>query len=456
MTKDFDFTTGSIPRKILLFSLPLMAGNIFQQLYNVVDTLVVGRFLGEAPLAAVGSAYTLMIFITSILIGLTMGSSVYFSLCFGRKNFALLKQSIYISFLSVGELSLLLTLASYLLIDEIIAFMQIPEGALLPFREYLLWILAGIPAVFLYNYFAALLRGVGNSVVPLAFLIVSSLLNVALDLLFILAFHWGVAGAAIATVVSQYVSGLGIGVYVLGRRRDLWVEAPYRRWDHEIFRDMSHLSLLTSLQQSIMNFGILLVQGLVNSFGTVVMAAFAAGVKIDTLAYSPLMDFGNAFSTAIAQNFGAGNRERIRQCVKVSAQMVISFSFIISAFIFLFAPDLMALFVPDGAEEIIAIGTEYLQIEGACYVGIGILSMLYAYYRAIKEPGMSVILTILSLGSRVLLAYTLSAIPALGVTGIWLSIPIGWAIADAYGVWKGMRKSGVVISSQWSDIRDKG
>ncbi len=444
MTKDFDFTTGSIPRKILLFSLPLMAGNIFQQLYNVVDTLVVGRFLGEAPLAAVGSAYTLMIFITSILIGLTMGSSVYFSLCFGRKNFALLKQSIYISFLSVGGLSLMLTLASYLLIDEIIAFMQIPSGALLPFREYLLWILVGIPAVFLYNYFAALLRGVGNSVIPLAFLIVSSLLNVALDLLFILAFHWGVAGAAIATVASQYVSGLGIGIYVLGQRRDLWVEAPYRRWDHEIFRDMSRLSLLTSLQQSIMNFGILLVQGLVNSFGTVVMAAFAAGVKIDTLAYSPLMDFGNAFSTAIAQNFGAGNRERIRQCVKVSAQMVISFSFIISAFIFLFAPDLMALFVSEGAEEIIAIGIEYLQIEGACYVGIGILSMLYAYYRAIKEPGMSVILTILSLGSRVLLAYGLSAIPALGVTGIWLSIPIGWAIADVYGVWKGMRRRLVI------------
>ena len=188
-----------------------------------------------------------------------------------------------------------------------------------------------------------------------------------------------------------------------------------------------------------MNFGILLVQGLVNSFGTIVMAAFAAGVKIDTLAYSPLMDFGNAFSTAIAQNYGAGDQKRIRECVIASAKMVVSFALLTSVIIYAFAPELMAFFVPRAATETIAIGAGYLRIEGACYIGIGILSMLYAYYRAIKEPGMSVILTILSLGSRVILAYALSALPLFGVTGIWLSIPIGWAIADVYGVWKGVR-----------------
>lgn len=439
MTKDFDFTQGSISKKILLFSLPLMAGNIFQQLYNVVDTLVVGRFLGEAPLAAVGSAYTLMIFITSILIGLTMGSGVYFSICHGQKNTALMKQSIYISFLSIGALSLFLNALSYLFLEEIIRFMQIPQEVIPYFRDYLLWIFAGIVAVFLYNYCAALLRAVGNSVIPLLFLIISAVMNIALDLLFILVFHWGVAGAAQATVIAQYASGLGILCYCLFFRKDLLVEKEYHRWDSAIFRDISRLSLLTSLQQSIMNFGILLVQGLVNSFGTIVMAAFAAGVKIDTLAYSPLMDFGNAFSTAIAQNYGAGNHKRIKECVIASAKMVVSFALLTSVIIYAFAPDLMAFFVPETATETIEIGTGYLRIEGACYIGIGILSMLYAYYRAIKEPGMSVILTILSLGSRVILAYALSALPLFGVTGIWLSIPIGWAIADVYGVWKGVR-----------------
>ena len=439
MTKDLDFTQGSISKKILLFSLPLMAGNIFQQLYNVVDTLIVGRFLGEAPLAAVGSAYTLMIFITSILIGLTMGSSVYFSICHGQKNTARMKQSIYISFLSIGALSLFLNAISYIFLEEIIRFIQIPADVTSYFRDHLLWIFSGIIAVFLYNYFAALLRAVGNSLIPLVFLIVSALLNIALDLLFILVFQRGVAGAAEATVIAEYASGLGILCYCLFYRKDLLVEKKYRRWDPSIFREISRLSLLTSLQQSIMNFGILLVQGLVNSFGTIVMAAFAAGVKIDTLAYSPLMDFGNAFSTAIAQNYGAGDQKRIRECVIASAKMVVSFALLTSVIIYAFAPELMAFFVPRAATETIAIGTGYLRIEGACYIGIGILSMLYAYYRAIKEPGMSVILTILSLGSRVILAYALSALPFFGVTGIWLSIPIGWAIADVYGVWKGVR-----------------
>lgn len=440
MTKDFDFTTGSIPKKILLFSLPLMAGNIFQQLYNVVDTLVVGRFLGEAPLAAVGSAYTLMIFLTSILIGLTMGSGVYFSICFGQKNQKLLKQSIYISFLSIGGITLFLNGLSYLLLDEITAFMQIPAEVAPYFKDYLQWVYGGIVAVFLYNYFAALLRAVGNAMIPLYFLILSSLINIGLDLLFVLSFHWGVVGAAQATVIAQYASGIGMLLYYLLRRKDLSVSSADRKWDQAIFRDISKLSLLTSLQQSIMNFGILLVQGLVNSFGTIVMAAFAAGVKIDTLAYSPLMDFGNAFSTAIAQNYGAGNKKRIHDCVIASGKMVVSFALLISGIIYFFAPQLMGFFVPETATETIAIGTGYLRIEGACYVGIGILSMLYAYYRAIKQPGMSVILTILSLGSRVVLAYGLSSLPLFGVTGIWLSIPIGWALADVYGIWKGIRR----------------
>lgn len=440
MAKDFDFTTGSIPKKILLFSLPLMAGNIFQQLYNVVDTLVVGRFLGEAPLAAVGSAYTLMIFLTSILIGLTMGSGVYFSICFGQKNQKLLKQSIYISFLSIGGITLFLNGLSYLLLDEITAFMQIPAEVAPYFKDYLQWVYGGIVAVFLYNYFAALLRAVGNAMIPLYFLILSSLINIGLDLLFVLSFHWGVVGAAQATVIAQYASGIGMLLYYLLRRKDLSVSSADRKWDQAIFRDISKLSLLTSLQQSIMNFGILLVQGLVNSFGTIVMAAFAAGVKIDTLAYSPLMDFGNAFSTAIAQNYGAGNKKRIHDCVIASGKMVVSFALLISGIIYFFAPQLMGFFVPETATETIAIGTGYLRIEGACYVGIGILSMLYAYYRAIKQPGMSVILTILSLGSRVVLAYGLSSLPLFGVTGIWLSIPIGWALADVYGIWKGIRR----------------
>lgn len=436
--RHIDFTSGPVGRKILLFSLPLMVGNVFQQLYNVVDTLVVGKFLGEAPLAAVGSAYTLMIFLTSILIGLTMGAGVYFSLCFGRKNFDRMKQAVFISFLSIGLLTVIMNGAAYILLDELISFMQVPFEVIPYIRDYLWWILAGLLAVFLYNFGAALLRAVGDSVTTLLFLILSSLMNVALDILFVVYLDFGVSGAAEATVISQYASGAGIFIYCLFRR-EFHISGKDRVWSREIFWDMSKLSLLTSLQQSIMNFGILLVQGLVNSFGTTVMAAFAAGVKIDTIAYSPLQDFGNAFSTYAAQNWGAGNKARIRQGVITAGKMIFLFSILASCLVSLLAPTLMGFFVPETAVEVIAVGEHYLRIEGSCYLGIGILFMLYGFYRAIKRAGMSVILTILSLGTRVVLAYFLSSFPEIGVTGIWLSIPIGWALADMYGIIKGYK-----------------
>ena len=436
--RHIDFTSGPVGKKILLFSLPLMVGNVFQQLYNVVDTLVVGKYLGEAPLAAVGSAYTLMIFLTSILIGLTMGAGVYFSLCFGRKNFDRMKQAVFISFLSIGLLTVIMNGAAYLFLDELISFMQVPFEVIPYIRDYLWWILTGLLAVFLHNFGAALLRAVGDSVTPLLFLILSSLMNVALDILFVVYLDFGVSGAAEATVISQYASGGGIFIYCLFRR-EFHISGKDRVWSREIFWDMSKLSLLTSLQQSIMNFGILLVQGLVNSFGTTVMAAFAAGVKIDTIAYSPLQDFGNAFSTYAAQNWGAGNKARIRQGVITAGKMIFLFSILASCLVSLLAPTLMGFFVPETAAEVIAVGTHYLRIEGSCYLGIGILFMLYGFYRAIKRAGMSVILTILSLGTRVVLAYFLSSFPEIGVTGIWLSIPIGWALADMYGMIKGYK-----------------
>lgn len=436
--RHIDFTSGDVGKKILLFSLPLMVGNVFQQLYNVVDTLVVGKFLGEAPLAAVGSAYTLMIFLTSILIGLTMGCSVYFSLCFGRKNFDRMRQSIFISFLSIGLLTIIMNGAVYILLDGLISFMQVPFEVIPYIRDYLWWIFAGLWAVFLFNFGAALLRAVGDSVTPLLFLILSSLMNVVLDILFVVYLDFGVAGAAQATVISQYVSGVGIFIDCLFRK-DFQISRKDMVWSRQVFCDMSELSLLTSLQQSIMNFGILLVQGLVNSFGTTVMAAFAAGVKIDTIAYSPLQDFGNAFSTYVAQNYGAGNRDRIRRGILTAGKMIFIFSLLASSIVSFLAPELMGFFVPETAEEVIAVGSHYLRIEGSCYLGIGILFMLYGFYRAVKRAAMSVVLTILSLGSRVVLAYVLSSFPEIGVTGIWLSIPIGWVLADMYGIIKGYK-----------------
>ncbi len=437
-----DLTEGGITGRLLRFALPLMAGNLLQQLYNVADTLVVGRFLGADALAAVGSAYTLMTFLTSILLGLCMGSSAFFSIQFGRRDTERLKNSFFLAFVLIGLAALALNAFSFAGLDWIIRALQVPETVVPLMREYLFYIFFGILATFLYNYFANLLRAVGNSVVPLVFLGVSAVLNIVLDLVFVLVCRWGVAGAAVATVIAQYVSGIGILLYYLLRFPELRIARRHMKWDGSIVREIAGFSCLTCVQQSVMNLGILMVQGLVNSFGAAVMAAFAAAVKIDSFAYMPVQDFGNAFSTFIAQNYGAGRADRIRRGIKSAAACAFGFCAAVSILVCVFARPLMGLFIPPEEMEIIAVGVGYLRIEGACYFGIGLLFLLYGFYRAVSRPGMSVVLTAASLGTRVLLAHLLSAVPALGVTGIWVSVPIGWALADIVGVvyyWKKRR-----------------
>ena len=427
-------TKGPITKGILLFALPLMFGNLLQQMYNIADTWVVGRFLGADALAAVGSSYTLMTFLTSILMGLCMGSGAAVSMQYGSGEEARMRQSVFQSFVLIAGMAVALNVLVYLGLDGILWVLRVPEELILLMKEYLRIIFLGITATFLYNYFANLLRAIGNSVVPLLFLAVSAVLNVILDLVCVLVWHWGVQGAAAATTFSQFVSGIGIGLYTLKKFPQLCPKKEDCRWDKQNLATILNLSVMTSVQQSIMNFGILMVQGLVNSFGTVIMAAFAAAVKIDSFAYMPVQDFGNAFSTFIAQNYGAKESARIRAGLKSAVCISMAFCVVISALVSVFARPLMAIFVDAGETEVILEGVRYLRIEGAFYCGIGCLFLLYGLYRALGRPGMSVVLTVISLGTRVALAYLLSAIPAMGVTGIWWSVPIGWGLADLAGL----------------------
>ncbi len=427
-----DLTTGSISKKLWAFAIPLMCGNIMQQLYNLVDTWVVGKYIGDNALAAVGSAYSLMTFITSVILGLCLGCSAFFSIEFGRHNLKRLRGGKFASFTIIGILSLIMTAVLLLLNDKIIQILQIPNEIHPLISEYLFYIYIGIFASFMYNYFSNLLRGIGNSIVPLIFLCISVLLNIGLDIYFVAVLNLGIRGAAIATIISQYISGIGLILYSEFHYPELRIHRSDIIFDKTIVSDISSLSGLTCLQQSVMNFGILMVQGIVNSFGASTMAAFAVAVKIDTLAYMPVQDFGNAFSTFVAQNFGAGKKNRIHQGIKESLKSVVIFCVLISILVFILARPLMLAFT--SGNEIVDIGTRYLRIEGSLYIGIGILFMLYGYYRAINIPKVSVILTIISLGIRVLLSYVLSLISFIGVTGIWISIPIGWIIADTVGI----------------------
>lgn len=427
-----DLTEGKISRSLLLFALPMMAGNLLQQFYNIADTLIVGRVLGSNALAAVGSAYTLMTFLTSIFLGLSMGSGALFSIYKGKNDQNSLRSAIVHAFALIMAVTVLLNVLVYIGIDPILHFLRVPDEVWDGMKAYLLVIFAGIIATSLYNYFSCLLRALGNSTIPLVFLAVSAVLNIGLDLLFVAVLPWGIRGAALATVIAQYVSGIGITLYVLLKCRDLLPSREDLQFNRQILGEIGNLSSMTCVQQSVMNFGILMVQGLVNSFGPVVMAAFAAAVKIDTFAYLPVQDFGNAYSTFIAQNYGAGKKERIRKGTKESFLISFLFCIVISAVVCIFAAPLMRIFVSAKETAVIVSGVRYLRIEGAFYCGIGCLFLLYGYYRAVKKPGMSVVLTVISLGTRVALAYILSAY--IGETGIWMAIPIGWVLADITGL----------------------
>lgn len=427
-------TQGNITKALLLFSTPMIFGNLLQQLYNVADTLIVGKVLGEQALSAVGSAYSLMVLLTSVILGLCMGSSVVFSRLFASGQTDALRRSVFNAAIFIFAVSAVINGVSFFMVDDFVALLKIPADAAPYAGRYIRIIFIGFIFVTVYNFFACALRSIGNTKAPLVFLGIAAVTNIVLDIVLVAALEWNVEGAAWATVTAQALSAALIAVYFAKHAKELVPGKEDCRFDAALLKSIMSSSMLTAVQQSIMNFGILLVQSLVNSFGVAVSAAFAIVVKIDAFAYMPAQDFGNAFATFTAQNHGAGNAKRIHAGAVCAAKISLCFCALSSLAVNLFATPLIGLFLKEANPEIIAIGTQYLRIEGALYVGIGLLFLLYGFYRGIGKAGISVVLTVISLGSRVLLAYLLAALPTVGVLGIWWAVPIGWALADVYGV----------------------
>ena len=427
-----DMTKGNCNKLIIKFALPMILGNIFQQVYNLVDTIVVGKFVGPDALAAVGSSFAIVTFITSIIIGLAMGTGVVLAQSYGSKENEKFKEISITSFIFIGCITLILMIGSLISIDLLLKLFNMPSELLVSAKEYLIIILLGLGFTFIYNLSTAILRAVGDSKRPLYFLIIASLINVVLDLVFVINFGLGVKGVGIATIIAQGVSALLSIIYVFKEVSFMKIGKKDIRIKKDTLKLVANYSVLTSVQQSIMNFGILIVQGLVNTFGVTVMAAFAAGVKIDSIAYMPVQDFGNAFSTYVAQNKGADKQERIIEGVRGVIKIIIGFCAVISTLILIFSKNIMLLFVDKGEEEVIRLGVQYISVVGIFYVLIGFLFMFYGLYRGLGMLRMSIILTVISLGTRVILAYILSS-TTLGAYGIWWSIPIGWALADVIG-----------------------
>ena len=428
---ELDMTKGEPSRIILKFFIPLFIGDLLQQFYSIIDAIIIGKFVGTNAFAAVGSSSAVTVFITSILLGLSMGASAIFSQLYGGKQYDELKKTISTALIFLFCVSVLITIVTSVFLQQIITLYQMPTETATYAVDYLKYVFIGFVFVGMYNAFAFLLRAFGDSKTPLYFLVGSCISNLVLDILFVVVLHMGVAGAAIATLITQAFAAVGCGFYTIKRMRFLNFKRKDLIFSITALKKVATFSLLTALQQSISSFGMMLIQGLVNTFGSTVMAAFAACSKIDSVANAPLQDLGNSFSTYTAQNQGAGQTIRIREGFRATSKIIITLSAIISFVAFIFAPNLITLFISKDATEVITVGVSYLRIVSLFYVLLGFIVMFYGFFRGLGAIKISILMTIVSQGLRVLLAYSFA--PTLGFSGICWAIVVGWFLSDLLG-----------------------
>jgi putative MATE family efflux protein len=420
-----DLTTGREGRLIFFFALPMLFGHIFQQLYSIVDSAIVGKFLGKEALAAVGASFPLIFTMIALIIGITSGGMVVISQYFGAKDMVRVKKAIQTIYIFMFVASIILTGIGLLIIDPIFRITKLPAELLPMAKTYIQIYIAGIVLLFGYNGTAAILRGMGDSKTPLYFLIFSSITNALLALLFVIVFKWGVAGAAWATIISQGLA-LAASMIYLHKSHEL-ISYNFREWsfDREIFRASLRIGLPTGLQQTFVALGMMALFSIVNTYGTNVVAAFSAAGRIDSIATVPAMVFAQALSSFVGQNIGAGKIERVRKGLISTMLMSWAVSIVLGLVIVVFRSQVMYLFTDKAETEVIRIGAEYLTIVTSFYVVFATMFTLTGVMRGAGDTLIPMFVTLFALWLiRIPLAFILS--DRIGEKGIWWAIPIGW------------------------------
>ena len=427
--KKYSMLTDSPGKSLFFFALPMIIGNLFQQFYNLADTVIVGRFLGEDALAAVGASYSLTNVFIMIAIGGGIGASVLTSQYLGAENYKKMRTSSFTSLLSYCTLAFLLAIFGYIFHPQILLWLKTPANIYADACTYLRIYFTGLPFLFMYNILSASFNALGKSKIPLFLLIFSSLLNIGLDLLAVSVLHMGVGGAAIATVFSQGVSAV-ISFFIFIK---LIKKYPYGQGEKDevfsgkILLRMIKLSIPSIIQQSIVSIGILLCQSAVNSFGSSVLAGYTAGSRIESICIVPMIATGNAVSTFAAQNLGAANTERVKKGYKTGVIMVFGFAVVLFAVVKLFGDFAVRAFLEEGSgQTAFHIGSAYVNFLAFFYVFIGLKSITDGVLRGAGDMTMYMVANLVNLAARVLIANYLS--PLYGVEMIWYAIPLGWAL----------------------------
>lgn len=421
-----DLTKGSVTKLIFYFTLPMLIGNLFQQLYTIVDSIVVGRVLGETSLAAIGASFPIIFLLVSLIMGITMGSTIIIAQYYGAKDMETVKKSIDTAYIFLFIGSIIITVIGLCFSGPLLSLLKTPAAILPQAKIFLNIYLSGLIFMFGYNSISSILRGLGDSKTPLYFLIISTLINAVLVVLFVVVFKWGIAGSAWATVIAQAFSFI-FSIYYLNKNHAVLkfhLKGIY--FDKKIFWLSIKIGLPTGVQQMLFSVGMMGLQSIVNSFGTDTVAAYTAATRIDSFCTLPMMNFGAAISTFVGQNLGAGKYDRSSLGLKVTLIGSCAISIVIGLLIILFRYNLISLFNP-GAPNVVKIGGSYLLIVGSFYLVASLMVVLGGAIRGAGDTFIPMIISMLSLWLiRLPIAEVLSK--RIGSNGIWWSVSSAWTI----------------------------
>lgn len=444
MKNDYLITENPL-KALIVFAIPMIIGNLFQQAYTMADSAIVGRLVGEKALAAVGAAYSLTNIFICVAIGGGMGASVIVSQYFGHGNYGKLKKTVYTALVTFLVISVMLGVIGLAFSKNIMIAMNTPVEVLDMSVTYLQIYFLGLPFLFMYNVLSSMFNALGKSRIPLYFLIFSSVFNIVLDWVFVADFALDVAGVAWATLIAQGVSVLG-SFTVLRKELKKLEGASDGIFEAEELLPMAKIALPSILQQSTVSIGMMLVQSVVNSFGAESLAGFSSGMRIESISIVPMAAVGNAISSYTAQNIGAGQLKRVSKGYVQANKMVIFFGVVICVILELFPTQLITLFLgADGSQVAIATGYGYLVFMGFFFFMIGFKMAADGVLRGAGDMKLFTIANLVNLSIRVIMAMTLA--PRFGIAWVWYAVPIGWTanfvisyLEYRTGKWKTIRR----------------
>lgn len=427
-----DMTKGNEVGLLLRFALPMLVGNIFQQLYNMVDSIIVGKFVSSNALGAVGVVGNLNFLFFSLCLGLTSGIGILISQFFGAGKDDYVKKIIANSIYIITAAGALMSIVGVAFAKPILTLMNTPEANMKDAVTYMQIVCGATIVVALYNGISSILRALGDSKTPLIFLIVASFINVGLDLLFVLVFHWGVAGAAWATVVAQLISSVGSVLFALWKNPYLQLEKRHFTTDSDIIKKSFQIGLPVAGQNALIAFSCVALQSVVNNYGSTVMAAYTATSRVEQLVQQPFGSLGTAVSTFAGQNAGAGKYDRVSTSCKKSTLIVLFFSLLMIAVMFLFGEPIVKLFVNES--DVIAIGAKGLRITSLMYFALGMIYVMRGMLNGVGDAAYAMVNGLTEVIGRIGFAYLLMAIPAIGMWGVWYTNGLTWILAGSAGV----------------------